>query len=87
MIRVLAAALVLALAAGVLAAPEAAGARERKASRGGKVLRLEELTVEGKFQKPEAFYILQRANLDFDETEGAEGFLPKIVESQKDELF
>jgi hypothetical protein len=79
--------LVLALVAGGLVAPATAGAEERRAPRGRKVLRLEEITVEGKFQKPEAFYILPRANLQFDESERAESFLPKIVKSQEDPLF
>ena len=58
---------------------------ERRA--GKRVLRLDAITVEGKFQKPEAFYILQRANLEFEELEKAESFLPKIVKSQENELF
>ena len=46
-----------------------------------KVLRLEELTVEGRIQKPQAFFILQRNNLAFDEPEKKESFLPRIVKS------
>ena len=32
-----------------------------------KVIRLDAITVEGRIQKPQAFYILQRSNLNFDE--------------------
>jgi hypothetical protein len=87
MLRTATVILVLALAAMGLAAPATAGAEERRAPRSRKVLQLEELTVEGKFQKPEAFYILPRANLHLDESERAESFLPKIVKSQEDPLF
>jgi hypothetical protein len=46
-----------------------------------KVLRLDELTVEGRIQKPQAFFILQRSNLNFDDGDKKESFLPKIVKS------
>lgn len=52
-----------------------------------KVLRLEALTVEGKLQKPEAFYILQRANPEFDDLGRPESFLPKVIESERDGIF
>lgn len=85
-------AIVSGISAALLAlAPEGAGAAEKPAPPatrpGGKVLRIEALTVEGQLQKPEAFYILQRANLEFDELERAENFLPKIVKSQENALF
>ena len=56
-------------------------------ARGGgkKVIRLETLTVEGRIQKPEAFYVLPRSNLNFDELQKTESFVPKIEKSvQKD---
>lgn len=46
-----------------------------------KVIRLETITVEGRIQKPQAFYILQRSNLNFDELERTESFLPKVIQS------
>ena len=46
-----------------------------------KVIRLETITVEGRIQKPQAFYILQRSNLNFDELERTESFLPKVIKS------
>jgi hypothetical protein len=46
-----------------------------------KVIRLETITVEGRIQKPQAFYILQRSNLNFDELERTESFLPKVIRS------
>jgi hypothetical protein len=71
-------ALVLAL---LPAAAWGADARKRK------VIRLETITVEGRIQKPQAFYILQRSNLNFDELERTESFLPKVVKSVEKDPF
>jgi hypothetical protein len=43
-----------------------------------KVIRLDALTVEGRIQKPQAFYILQRSNLNFEELNRTESFVEKI---------
>ncbi len=52
-----------------------------------KVIRLEAITVEGRIQKPQAFYILQRSNLNFEELNRAESFLPKVVKSVEKDPF
>ncbi len=65
-----------------LAYPWAASAQAKK-----KVIRLEQITVEGRIQKPQAFYILQRSNLNFDELERIESFLPKVVKSVDKDPF
>lgn len=52
-----------------------------------KVIRLDAITVEGQIQKPQAFYILQRSNLNFDELNKAESFTPKVVQSVEKEPF
>ena len=52
-----------------------------------KVIRLDALTVEGKIQKPQAFYILQRSNLNFEELNKNESFVPKVVKSVEKEPF
>lgn len=46
-----------------------------------KVIRLDAITVEGRIQKPQAFYILQRSNLNFDDLSRSESFVPKVVQS------
>ena len=46
-----------------------------------RVIRLDAITVEGRIQKPQAIYILQRSILNFAELERTESFLPKIVQS------
>ena len=52
-----------------------------------KVIRLEALKVEGRIQKPQAFYILQRSNLNFQGLELKESFLPKLYRSIEDKPF
>ena len=57
------------------------------AKAGRKVIRLEAIKVEGRIQKPEAFYILQRSNLNFEALELKESFIPKIVDSVNHKPF
>ena len=62
-----------------------AAARQPARTGGRKVIKLDTLTVEGRIQKPEAFYVLPRSNLNFDELQRSESFVPKIEKSvQKD---
>lgn len=46
-----------------------------------KVIRLEAIKVEGRIQKPQAFYILQRSNLNFEGLALRQSFLPRILQS------
>ncbi len=46
-----------------------------------KVMRLEELKVEGRIQKPQAMFLMPRANLNVGNVEASEPFLPKVVEA------
>jgi hypothetical protein len=64
-----------------LAQAPAAGAKKKK------VIRLDAITVEGRIQKPQAFYILQRSTLNFDELNRAETFIPKVEKSVDKEAF
>ncbi len=52
-----------------------------------KVIRLDAITVEGRIQKPQAFYILQRSNLSFDALNREESFIPKVEKSVEKEAF
>jgi len=65
----------------VLGAPWGAHAQERK------VIRLEAIKVEGRIQKPQAFYILQRSNLNYEGLELKQSFIPKIIKSVQDKPF
>ncbi|MFN7132796.1 MAG: hypothetical protein ACK4N5_11995 [Myxococcales bacterium] len=69
---------------GLLAAPGSAAAQQQKKK---KVIRLETITVEGRIQKPQAFYILQRSNLNFGELDRVESFLPKVIKSVDKDPF
>ena len=63
----------------------AAKAPAARSSSGKKVIKLDTLTVEGRIQKPEAFYVLPRSSLNFDELQKSESFVTKIDKSvQKD---
>jgi hypothetical protein len=84
----------VALAAGTAAAqaPAKTAAPAKKAPpapKAGtrKVIRLDTLTVEGRIQKPEAFYVLPRSNLSFDELQKTESFVPLIDKSAQKEPF
>jgi hypothetical protein len=64
-----------------LAAAQDSPARKKK------VIRLDAITVEGRIQKPQAFYILQRSTLNFDELNRAETFVPKVEKSVEKDAF
>lgn len=54
---------------------------ERSAS-GQKIFRITEgIVVEGRIQKPNAFYVLQRSSMDYDWESLKQDFLPKIIEA------
>lgn len=73
--------LAVALVAG-LAAPAAAQTQARRT-----VIRLDEISVEGRIQKPQAFYILPRSSLNYEGLEREDSFLPKIERSLEKEPF
>ncbi|MFZ5470773.1 MAG: hypothetical protein ACOZIN_15185 [Myxococcota bacterium] len=52
-----------------------------------KVIRLDAITVEGRIQKPQAFYILQRSNLNFEDLNRTESFVPKVEKSVEKDPF
>jgi hypothetical protein len=69
------------LAVAQQAAPPPKVKVERSAS-GQKIFRITEgIVVEGKIQKPNAFYVLQRSQLDYDWETLKQDFLPKILEA------
>lgn len=52
-----------------------------------KIIRLDSITVEGRIQKPQAFLLLQRSNLNFEELERTESFIPKVIKSVDKDPF
>lgn len=60
---------------------------ERSAS-GQKIFRITEgIVVEGKIQKPNAFYVLQRSSMDYDWESLKQDFLPKILQAASQHPF
>ena len=83
-------ALLLLLAAAAPAmAQDAAKARPtaKAAAPAKRVLKLDEVTVEGRIQKPQAFFILQRSSMDVAGLEKKESFLPRIQKSCEKDPF
>jgi hypothetical protein len=77
----------LALAIGLLSLLEASAFAQAKPGKKAKVIRLGEFRIEGTIQKPQAFYILQRSNLNFEGLELKNSFVPKIVKSVEQAPF
>ena len=60
---------------------------ERDAS-GRKVIRITSgIVVEGRVQKPNAFYVLQRSSIDYDWEALKQDFLPRILEAAASSPF
>ncbi|MFH1437714.1 MAG: hypothetical protein ABIJ56_18550 [Pseudomonadota bacterium] len=59
--------------------------KDKKKSSGPVVL--EEIVIEGRVQKPQAFYILQRSSFGYKIMEMEEDYTDEIIESVKDEVF
>ncbi|MCB9661729.1 MAG: hypothetical protein R3B40_12220 [Polyangiales bacterium] len=51
------------------------------------VIELEEIEIEGRVQKPNAFYILNRSNLGYEVLDLRTSFVREIVESVRREPF
>ncbi len=72
---------VLLTSSAAMAQAPAAAAKKKK------VIRLDALTVEGRIQKPQAIYMLQRSNLNFDELNRAESFIPQVEKCIEKDAF
>jgi hypothetical protein len=77
---ILLALMLVAMAASVALAQ---GAKKRQP----RVIQLEEIVIEGRVQKPNAFYILNRSNLGYEVLELRTSFLRKVVRSVQKEPF
>jgi hypothetical protein len=71
----------------VVGAADAAAQQQPARRAGPRVIRLEEITIEGQIQKPNAFYVLQRSNLGFEVMELRTSFVEEIVRSVRTEPF
>ena len=66
-----------------------AGASDSQRSSGGKkrISLDDEFLVEGKLEKPSAFFVFKRSALDYDWARLDEQFTPLVLESVQDPLF
>jgi len=60
---------------------------QAKPKRAPKVIQLEEIKIEGRVQKPNAFYILNRSNLGYEVLDLRTSFVRDIVKSVQTETF
>ena len=60
---------------------------QTKPKRAPKVIQLEEIKIEGRVQKPNAFYILNRSNLGYEVLDLRTSFLRDVVRSVQREPF
>ena len=51
------------------------------------VISLKETIIKGRIQKPEAFYILQHADLDYEDSDVKGSFLTELKESVEEDPF
>lgn len=72
--------------AGSLPAVSVAQDKKKGKKKSGPVV-LDEIVIEGRVQKPQAFYILQRSSFGYKIMELEEDYTDKIVNSVKDEIF
>jgi len=59
----------------------------KKPAASKKVLKLEEMKVEGRIQKPQAMFLMPRANLNVGELDHGEPFLPKVTKALDKDPF
>jgi hypothetical protein len=78
------AAILVGFVAGV---PSSVAAQDDGDSGPGGVINLQETVIEGNIQKPEAFYILQHSNLNYESLEPKPSFIPQLLESVEKEPF
>lgn len=62
-------------------------ADRKKAAAPRKILRLEEMKVEGRIQKPQAMFLMPRANLSYGDLDRTEPFLPKVTRAVEKDPF
>jgi hypothetical protein len=66
---------------------QAQDAAANKAKRAPKVIQLEEIKIEGRVQKPNAFYILNRSNLGYEVLDLRTSFVRDVVRSVQSDAF
>lgn len=70
----------------LVAAPSEASAQSSE-GRQPRVIQLDEIRIEGRVQKPNAFYILNRSNLGYEVLDLRTSFVREVIRSVNDEPF
>jgi hypothetical protein len=73
-------------AAALVSAPSTSTA-QAKAKRAPKVIELEEIKIEGRVQKPNAFYILNRSSIGYEVMELRTSFVQEVVRAVRSAPF
>ena len=60
---------------------------KKKAATPRKILRLEEMKVEGRIQKPQAMFLMPRAAMSYGELDRTEPLLPKVTKAVEKDPF
>jgi hypothetical protein len=74
-------------AAALLWAVPGSAAAQAKAKRAPKVIELEEIKIEGRVQKPNAFYILNRSSIGYEVMELRTSFVQEVVRAVRSDPF
>lgn len=70
------------------AAPPPPKVKVERSASGQKIYKIETgIVVEGRVQKPNAFYVLQRSSIDYDFESLKQDFLPKIIDAPSKNPF
>lgn len=64
-----------------------ASAQDRRRRRQPRVIQLDEIRIEGRVQKPNAFYILNRSNLGYEVMDLRTSFVREVVRSVRRDPF
>jgi len=77
------------LALGLLTFAGTTRAQDRgdRAGRQPRVIQLDEIRIEGRVQKPNAFYILNRSNLGYEVLDLRTSFVREVIRTVQDEPF
>jgi len=70
----------------LVGAPSEASAQSAQ-GRQPRVIQLDEIRIEGRVQKPNAFYILNRSNLGYEVLDLRTSFVREVIRSVNDEPF
>lgn len=72
----------------IIAVPaRAQSAADKKKQAPRKILRLEEMKVEGRIQKPQAMFLMPRANLNYGDLDRIDPLLPKVTRAVEKDPF